>query len=58
MKLTCFVWEESEGQVLWVQERNQNHSEPWVPLSAYLSLQVMGQTYCTEEKVEICYQPL
>lgn len=57
MNPICFVWEGPSGQVLWVQERNQNHFEPWVLLLAYLSLQ-MSQTYCAEEKVETCCQPL
>ena len=36
MNLICFVLEGLEGQEPWVQERNQNHSVPWVLLLASL----------------------
>lgn len=53
MNLICFVLVRPEGQVLWVQEKNQYHSEPLAVLLAYLSLQEMSQT---GERAEICYQ--
>lgn len=55
MNLICFVWVGCEGQVLWVQGKNQYHSELLTVLLAYLSLQEMS---LTGERAEICSQSL